>query len=277
MRVPPPEYGLSIIRRHPCGVLRNSCPAILLHNSFYLLMPFSEVVQKVGSLHHLLHIHLPGLTPYARALQVQSEHVRKHLDHKTLSEAEFHERYKQTPVPTLLTFETLPTYTCGRRQVGRLSVSDIALLRNDGKASFYEDLRGGETTYHGPGQLVAFLISTLVPRLGSTTDHVRLLEYAVIETCSRYGIKGFTTGDPGVWTSADDKIASVGVHLRQYVTSYGIGLNVATDLGWFDRIVACGLVGKRATSLEREGVTGVEVDEVADVLAGKIDARLSKV
>jgi len=243
-------------------------------------MQFSEAVRKVGSLHHhhlLHHIHLPGLTPYARALQIQSEHVRKHLDHKTLSESEFHEKYKQNPFPTLMTFETLPTYTCGRRQVGRLSVSDIAYLRNDGEAGFYEDLRGGETTYHGPGQLVAFLISTLIPRLGSTTTHVRLLESAVIDTCSAYGINGFTTRDPGVWTSADDKIASVGVHMRRYVTSYGIGLNVATDLGWFERIVACGLVGKRATSFEKEGVTGVEVNEVAEVLAGKIDARLSKV
>lgn len=237
-------------------------------------MPFSEAVQKFGSLHHLIHIHLPGLTPYARALQVQSEHVRKHLDHKTLSQAEFHEKYKQPPVPTLLTFETVPTYTCGRRQIGCLSAYDIAYLRNDGKAGFYEDLRGGETTYHGPGQLVAFLISTLVPRLGSITDHVRLLEWAVIDTCSTYGIKSFTTRDPGVWTSEDDKIASVGVHLRRYVTSYGIGLNVATDLTWFDRIVACGLVGKRATSFEKEGVTGVEVDEVAYLLAGKIDTRL---
>lgn len=239
-------------------------------------MQFSEAVRKVGSLHHLLHIHLPGLTPYARALQVQSEHVRKHLDHKTLSETEFHEKYKQIPVPTLLTFETVPTYTCGRRQVGRLSVSEIAYLRNDGKAGFYEDLRGGETTYHGPGQLVAFLISTLIPRLGgSTIKHVRLLESAVIGTCSTYGIKGFITRDPGVWTSSDDKIASVGVHMRRYVTSYGIGLNVATDLGWFDRIIACGLVGKRATSFEKEGVTGIEMNEVADVLARKIDARLS--
>lgn len=238
-------------------------------------MPFSEVVRKVGSLHPLLHIHLPGLTPYARALQVQSEYVRKHLDHKTLSDAEFHEKYKQNPAPTLLTFQALPTYTCGRRQVGRLSVSDIAFLRNDGKAEFYEDLRGGETTYHGPGQLVAFLISTLIPRLGSTTDHVRLLECSVIDTCLTYGIKGFTTSDPGVWTSVDDKIASVGVQLRRYVTSYGIGLNVATDLGWFDRIVACGLVGKKATSFEKEGVKGLEVDEVADILARRIDTRLS--
>lgn len=240
-------------------------------------MQFSEAGRKFGSLHHLLHIHLPGLTPYARALQVQSEHVRKHLDHKTQSESEFHEKYKKNPVPTLLTFETLPTYTCGRRQVGRLSMSDIAYLRNDGEAGFYEDLRGGETTYHGPGQLVAFLISTLLPRLGSTTTHVRLLESAVIDTCSIYGIKGFTTRDPGVWTSSDDKIASVGVHMRRYVTSYGIGLNVVTDLGWFDRIVACGLVGKRATSFEKEGVKGLEVNEVADVLAGTIDARLIKV
>ena len=77
-----------------------------------------------------------------------------------------------------------------------------------------------------------------------------------------------------MWTSPDDKIAAIGVHMRRNVTSHGIGLNVGTDLWWFDRIVACGLEGKRTTSFEREGVTGKSVDEVAERYVSEIAGRL---
>lgn len=77
-----------------------------------------------------------------------------------------------------------------------------------------------------------------------------------------------------MWTSPDDKIAAIGVHMRRNVTSHGIGLNVGTDLWWFDRIVACGPEGKRTTSFEREGVTGKSVDEVAERYVSEIVGRL---
>lgn len=77
-----------------------------------------------------------------------------------------------------------------------------------------------------------------------------------------------------MWTSPDDKIAAIGVHMRRNVTSHGIGMNVGTDLWWFDRIVACGLEGKRTTSFEREGVTGKSVDEVAERYVSEIVGRL---
>lgn len=77
-----------------------------------------------------------------------------------------------------------------------------------------------------------------------------------------------------MWTSPDDKIAAIGVHMRRNVTSHGIGLNVGTDLWWFDRIVACGLEGKRTTSFEREGVTGKSVEMVGDDYVKEIAGRL---
>ena len=100
----------------------------------------------------------------------------------------------------------------------------------------------------------------------------------MIGTCAAYGIEGFTTENPGVWVTEEDKIASVGVHLRRNVASHGVGLNIATKLAWFDRIVACGLVGKRATSFEKMGVKpkgGVE--EVGRVLAGIMARHLEGV
>ena len=118
------------------------------------------------------------------------------------------------------------------------------------------------------------MIRYLEARPSSSSNHVQLLETSVINTCSKYGIKGSTTENPGVWTSPERKIASVGVHLRRHVASHGIGLNVSTDLSWFDRIVACGLVGKQATSFEKEGVLGKDVDEVANEFASCVASSL---
>jgi len=82
--------------------------------------------------------------------------------------------------------------------------------------------------------------------------YVQLLEECTIRTLSQVGIKGIRTENPGVWVDAETKIAALGVHLRRNVTSYGVGLNVETDLRWFDRITACGLEGKRVTSVREQ-------------------------
>lgn len=101
-----------------------------------------------------------------------------------------------------------------------------------------------------------------------------LLEKSLIATCAGVGIRAFTTEHTGVWTSVEDKIAAVGVHMRRNVTSHGVGLNVGTDLWWFDRIVACGLEGKRATSFVKEGVVGKDVEEVGDAFVKEVAGRL---
>lgn len=101
-----------------------------------------------------------------------------------------------------------------------------------------------------------------------------LLEKSLIATCTGVGIRAFTTEHTGVWTSVEDKIAAVGVHMRRNVTSHGVGLNVGTDLWWFDRIVACGLEGKRATSFVKEGVVGKDVEEVGDAFVKEVAGRL---
>lgn len=127
---------------------------------------------------------------------------------------------------------------------------------------------------------------------------MRLLEEAVIKTLAFYGLVGVrSTHYPGVWVSGSGaslgvglggedgeeeggrkKIASVGVRLRRHVSSYGIALNVATDLGWFERIVACGLPGSRVTSMERLGVeVGGGVEEVVGVFEGVVEGLLSGV
>ncbi len=223
----------------------------------------------------LLHIHHPGLTSYARALEVQREYVCKHRDFQTLDIVEFRKNNPQNPTPTLLTFETFPTYVCHRSQVSRLSQHQIAYLRNKGKSSFYEDRRLGQITFHGPGQLLAFLITAVKPHVEPALGHFNLVESAVILTCSAYGIKGFISLNPGVWTSPNNRIATFGKQAGKYVTSYHTALNVTTKIGWIRRLSDCGLGEHSVTSFEREGVIGATVDEVASVFAQKTMALMA--
>ena len=215
------------------------------------------------------HLHLPGLTPYNHPVSIQSRILSLH--HHALSSHSTTPPTASLP-PTLLTFQTPPTYTCGRREISRLIPSQITHLRALGRAEFHESLRGGQTTFHGPGQLTAFLVLNLKTHGFTSRSYVQFLENSTIATLAHYGITGIRTENPGVWTKGDEgrKIASVGVHLKRYITGYGIGLNVSTDLEWFDRIVMCGLPGKRATNFEEEGVEGKSVKEVGDVFAGLV-------
>jgi lipoyl(octanoyl) transferase len=184
-------------------------------------------------------------------------------------------------LPTIITAEFQPVYTCGRREVGNVSAEQIAHLTANtphGCAEFHEALRGGQTTFHGPGQLVAYPIIDLKQHNLGARDYVCVLEKSVIQLLrERYGIDSKTTENPGVWVDDMRKICALGVHLRRNVTSHGIGLSVATELAWFDRIVACGLEGKRTTSLEDLGVTGLDVETVGREYADIMAKRLSGV
>ena len=197
----------------------------------------------------LRHVHLPGLTPYKRASAIQEHLVRLQLDHKASRST------APAPTPVLLTFQTPPTYTCGRREIDALSYKQKFHLRAGGRAEFHEALRGGQTTFHGPGQVTAYLILSLQEHNLSARTYVRLLENSVIGTCKKFWLEAHTTENPGVWIGPSEderKLASVGVHLRRYIASHGIALNVTVQLLWFDRIVACGLPDKKATSLQKE-------------------------
>lgn len=135
--------------------------------------------------------------------------------------------------------------------------------------------------------MVAYTILDL-KRLGLTPRcHIRVLENSVIDLLNSYGVKGFTTEDPGVWVkpiaesesgsgSQPRKITAVGVHLRRNISSFGIGLNVTDEPMWFfKQIVACGLEGKEATSLQGVGVPGLEVGDVAAAFVEKFVSRVN--
>ncbi|KAJ3146497.1 putative lipoyltransferase 2, mitochondrial [Geranomyces variabilis] len=162
----------------------------------------------------------------------------------------------QRRVPNiLLLLQHPPTFTAGRRVRGTDDTEGVR-LRATG-AEYYETLRGGQTTFHGPGQLVGYPILHL-PDFGlGVRTYIEHLEKVLITALRAYGISATTTADTGVWidngdTASDRKIAALGIQVRRHVSSHGFALNCNTDLSWFEHIVPCGLVGKGVTSILHE-------------------------
>jgi lipoate-protein ligase B len=171
---------------------------------------------------------------------------------------------------TLLLLEHPPVYTTGRRGPGaNLLVSEEAL-----GAPLIETDRGGDITFHGPGQLIAYPIIDLRANGLSVVSYVRGLEEAVIRALRTYGIDaGVECGLTGAWVGTD-KIAAIGVHVGRpagvgggWVTTHGLALNVSVDLDWFGRIVPCGLANRGVTSIEALTGEAPDVEEVANRLA----------
>jgi lipoyl(octanoyl) transferase len=135
-------------------------------------------------------------------------------------------------------------------------------------ATFYKINRGGDITYHGPGQIVGYPILDLENFFTDIHKYLRFLEEAIILTLEEYGLKcGRSDGETGVWldvgTPFARKICALGVRASRWVTMHGFALNVNVDLGYFDNIIPCGIRGKGVTSLQVElGVEKVDEDEV---------------
>ena len=133
-------------------------------------------------------------------------------------------------------------------------------------AVFYKINRGGDITYHGPGQIVGYPILDLENFFTDIHKYLRLLEEAIILTMAEYGLKGERSeGETGVWlgvgTPFARKICAMGIRTSRWVTMHGFALNVNADLGYFDNIIPCGIKGKAVTSMHAE--LGKEVDQSA--------------
>ncbi len=157
---------------------------------------------------------------------------------------------------TLLLLEHPPVITMGRNAGENNIVVSREFLTANG-VELHETNRGGDVTFHGPGQLVGypiFNLRALEPRIGAV-DFVRKLEEVLIRTCGDLGVvTERIPGLTGVWTQNDPpgKIAAIGVHISRAVTSHGFALNVNTNLDYFKLIVPCGITDKPVTSLEQE-------------------------
>ena len=126
--------------------------------------------------------------------------------------------------------------------------------------------RGGDVTYHGPGQIVGYPILNLNYIKRDVGWYVRTLEEAMIRASADFGVTAFrVAGKTGIWVQTgetEEKLAAIGVHISRWITSHGFAFNVSTDLGYFDLIVPCGIVGRKATSLEKLLSRRVFLDEV---------------
>ena len=199
-----------------------------------------------------LHVRRLGRVRYTDALDLQARLVR--------------ERRAGAIPDTLLLLEHDPVFTLGRNaRRENLLLSAEALCERG--FDVFETGRGGDVTYHGPGQVVGYPILDLSPDRQDVHRYVRDLEEVMIRTCADYGVEaGRVAGLTGVWVGAD-KIGAIGVRISRWVTSHGFAYNVSTDLAAFDLIVPCGIRGRGVTSLALLLGREAPLAEVEDRLA----------
>ena len=187
---------------------------------------------------------------------------------------------------TILVVEHPPVYTLGKSGDASHLLASADELRRLGAELVPVD-RGGDITFHGPGQLVVYPILDLdrlaTPEGEPLRDlhrYLRQLEEAVIRTCADWGVPaGRVHGRTGVWVDIDSgderKVCAMGVRCSRWVTMHGLALNVTTDLGWFGRMVPCGIADRGVTSLERESGRSATFAAVADRLLEHLGDRLA--
>ena len=219
-----------------------------------------------------------GRVPYSPTYELQRELM---------------ERRKSDAIPdTLLLLEHDPVFTLGRRADFSHVVSENEAITAMG-AEVIDTDRGGEATFHGPGQLVAYpIISIRALKLGPVS-YVSILEETIIEVLREHGINGHrVVGKTGVWIGGEPgskpakhenpagrKIAAIGVRISGGVAMHGIALNVSTDLGYYSQIIPCGMPGLAVTSMERETGASFDIESIAtswaevfaDILAFDLD------
>ena len=201
-----------------------------------------------------------GNKDYKETWEYQEELFKKIVDLKILN------RNSTAPIPTpnFFLYVTHPhVYTLGKSgDISNLLLSEKQLTEKG--ATFYKINRGGDITYHGPGQIVGYPILDLENFFTDIHKYLRFLEEAIILTLAEYGLKTERSpGETGVWfdvgTPFARKICAMGVRASRWVTMHGFALNVNADLGYFDNIIPCGIRGKAVTSMHVE--LGREVNE----------------
>lgn len=214
-----------------------------------------------------------GTIEYGDAWQMQEALMKEGLDIKAqwynVPDAE---RPADNGIKHHLLFCTHPhVYTLGKSgHMENLLVNDTRLQELG--ASFYKTNRGGDITYHGPGQIVAYPVLDLEQFYTDLGKYMRNLEEVVIKTIAHYGLKGDRLpGSTGVWLDPENpakarKICAMGVRSSRWMTIHGLALNVNTDLRFFDYIVPCGITDKQVTSMQKELGSELNESEVREIL-----------
>ncbi len=218
-------------------------------------MSISTSIRSDPAADRLLEIRRLGVVPYEQGLGLQKALV---------------EDRRAGRVPDLLLLlEHPPVITLGVRGDGGRShiVAPPAHLAAMG-VEVCETGRGGDVTYHGPGQIVGYPILDLRPDRCDVHCYVRDIEEVMIRACADFGVRaGRIPGLTGVWIGPD-KVGAIGVRISRWITSHGFAFNVNTDLQYFDLIVPCGIAGKGVTSLRRQLGRELPMPEVEESIAG---------
>ena len=204
-----------------------------------------------------------GFRDYKEIWDYQEKRFQEILDIKIRNRREG----TLNPTPNFFLFVEHPhVYTLGKSgDFSNLLVSEAQLSEKG--ARFYKINRGGDITYHGPGQVVGYPILDLDNFFTDIHKYLRLLEEIIIRTLADYGLRGERSkGETGVWLGAGSpdarKICAMGVRASRWVTMHGFALNVNTDLSYFDLMIPCGIRGKGITSLNAELGRHIPMDEV---------------
>jgi lipoyl(octanoyl) transferase len=208
-----------------------------------------------------------GLIDYKEAWDYQEKLLKEAIDLKI---AFRNGQTTEIPHNYLLFCQHPHVYTLGKSgKPEHLLLNEVQLAEKE--ASYYKINRGGDITYHGPGQLVVYPIFDLEQFFTDIHKYMRLLEEAVILTLTDFGIEsGRVEGLTGVWIEGETeqarKICAMGVKCSRWVTMHGIGFNINTDLNYFSNIIPCGIDDKAVTSMQQELGHKIEVEEVSTKL-----------
>lgn len=207
-----------------------------------------------------------GKMSYSEAWALQKETQKKLVDQKRLtiensSKSDFiNDQFYLTEHPHVYTIGKSGNSANLLRTLGELSSIEAEYIETD---------RGGDITYHGPGQIVGYPVLDLEEYFTDIHRYLRYLEETIIQTCSEFDINGYRIkGLTGVWVN-DEKICAMGLRCSRWVTMHGFALNVNTDLSYFDNIIPCGIEGKNVTSLEKLIGKNIEPDKVKKILLEK--------
>lgn len=212
-----------------------------------------------------------GRMPYKEAWDLQEEILHKKADQK---------RNGETPQNQLLFVEHNPVFTLGKNG----DVHNVLMSQDQLKElgiEYYHTNRGGDITYHGPGQIVGYPIIDLEQFKTDLGWYLRSLEEVIILTLSEYGLRGERSpGETGVWIDPDKKglerkICAMGIRCSRWITMHGFALNVNTNLHHFDFIIPCGIQNKKVTSIEKELGKKIPIDEVKEKLKNNFEKVFS--
>ncbi|MFT6064922.1 MAG: lipoyl(octanoyl) transferase [Paraglaciecola sp.] len=204
-----------------------------------------------------------NIKDYKETWDYQSELLQEIVDIKISNRR----NDQQTATKNYFLFVEHPhVYTLGKSgDLSNLLLNEKQLAEKE--ATFYKINRGGDITYHGPGQIVGYPILDLENFFTDIHKYLRLLEESIILTIAEYGLKGVRSkGETGVWldigTPFARKICALGIRSSRWVTMHGFALNVNTNLGYFDHIIPCGIKGKAVASMESELGEKINIEEV---------------